>query len=294
MSSLTAKIMDSMKLYGAGNIPLTEDKLSGEEDFAQDAVLGLQHINEMFMNTPLERYTPQILSSIIYGFARMKSKITQDLDYLQVKTSAVIREQDGSEIKSTELEELTAKSIVLEEHTDEFEDIISALANEYSNITGRPWSITHGSIPRSRTGTSAVLDAKDVIAARKAKIATKHTAEGNLVAFGGGASYKDHEEIYTVLERVRNTVPKMVLMHGGQTKGAELIASKWAKENNVDQIIYKPDFAKHQKAAPFKRNDAMIDAKPEKVIIFPGNGITKNLAQKAKKAKISVTSYANA
>ena len=172
--------------------------------------------------------------------------------------------------------------------------MISAMANEFSSITGRPWSITQGSIPRSRTNSSAILDAKDVMKARKQKQQDKYKVDGNLVAFGGGASYNDTDLIYKALEQARNLVPKMVLVHGGQNKGAELIAAKWAKDNNIDQIVFKPDFAKHHKAAPFKRNDAMIEAKPERVIIFPGNGITKNLAQKATKAKIKVTSYAQA
>ena len=51
---------------------------------------------------------------------------------------------------------------------------------------------------------------------------------------------------------------------------------------------FKPDWAKHAKAAPFKRNDQMLGIMPIGVIIFPGTGIQNNLADKARKMGIPV------
>ncbi len=50
---------------------------------------------------------------------------------------------------------------------------------------------------------------------------------------------------------------------------------------NVPQIAFKPDWTKHAKAAPFKRNDAMLELLPIGVMHFPGTGIQDNLADKA-------------
>lgn len=80
----------------------------------------------------------------------------------------------------------------------------------------------------------------------------------------------------------------MVLMHGGSPKGAERIAATWANNRKVAQVAFKPDWAKHAKAAPFKRNDQMLDIMPIGVIIFPGTGIQDNLADKARKMGIPV------
>jgi len=80
----------------------------------------------------------------------------------------------------------------------------------------------------------------------------------------------------------------MTLIHGGSPKGAELIASKWATARNVPQIAFRPDWATHAKAAPFKRNDAIIETLPIGVMVFPGNGIQDNLADKARKLGIPV------
>ena len=52
----------------------------------------------------------------------------------------------------------------------------------------------------------------------------------------------------------------------------------------MTQVAFKPDWTKHAKAAPFKRNDAMLDVLPVGVLVFPGTGIQENLADKAKKA----------
>ena len=36
------------------------------------------------------------------------------------------------------------------------------------------------------------------------------------------------------------------------------------------------------KAAPFKRNDQLLEALPIGVVVFPGSGVTDNLADKAR------------
>jgi len=53
----------------------------------------------------------------------------------------------------------------------------------------------------------------------------------------------------------------------------------------------EPDWAKHAKAAPFKRNDAILDALPIGIIVFPGSGISANLADKARKLGIPVWKF---
>lgn len=54
------------------------------------------------------------------------------------------------------------------------------------------------------------------------------------------------------------------------------------------QIAFKPDWTRHAKTAPFKRNDAMLETQPIDVMVFPGTGIQENLADKARKLGIPV------
>ena len=78
----------------------------------------------------------------------------------------------------------------------------------------------------------------------------------------------------------------MVLPHGAGTKGAERIAACWADNRRVPQVAFKPEWTRHKKSAPFKGNDAMLEALPIGVIVFPGSGIVENLADKARKIGI--------
>jgi hypothetical protein len=75
--------------------------------------------------------------------------------------------------------------------------------------------------------------------------------------------------------------------------GAERIAACWADNRKVPQVAFKPDWTRHKNAAPFKRNDAMLEALPIGVIVFPGSGIVENLADKARKLGIPVWRFHN-
>jgi hypothetical protein len=70
--------------------------------------------------------------------------------------------------------------------------------------------------------------------------------------------------------------------------GAERIAACWADQRKVPQVVFKPDWTHEGRSAPFKRNDRLLEALPIGVVVFPGSGISANLADKAKKLGIPV------
>jgi hypothetical protein len=142
-----------------------------------------------------------------------------------------------------------------------------------------------------RNLTAAMIDSRDFLAAKKHAENEVLLPPGPKVAFTGGLDYNDHRLIWAKLDQVHAKHPDMVLLHGGSPKGAELIAAKWASNRKVTQIPFKPDWTKHAKAAPFKRNDAMLDTMPIGVIHFPGTGIQDNLADKARKLGIPVMKH---
>ena len=82
----------------------------------------------------------------------------------------------------------------------------------------------------------------------------------------------------------------MVLLHGGSPKGPNS-AAKWAEARKVTQVAFKPDWTKHAKDAPFKRNAAMLGVLPVGVLVFPSNVSQENLANKAKKLGIPVLKF---
>ena len=136
--------------------------------------------------------------------------------------------------------------------------------------------------------TAAMVDSRDFLNARRRIKAEILVPQGTLIAFAGGQDYQDVDRIWSLLDRVRAKHPDMVLIHGASPKGAELIAAKWADNRKVKQVAFRPDWKKHGKAAPFRRNDAMLEVMPVGVIHFPGGGISDNLADKARTKGIPV------
>jgi hypothetical protein len=59
-------------------------------------------------------------------------------------------------------------------------------------------------------------------------------------------------------------------------------------------VVFKPDWTGEGRAAPFKRNDRLLDVLPIGVVVFPGSGISANLADKAKKLGIPVWRFTEA
>ena len=114
---------------------------------------------------------------------------------------------------------------------------------------------------------------------------------GPKIAFTGGLHFNDHRLIWDKLDQVRGKHPDMVLLHGGSPKGGERIAARWADHRKVPQIAFKPDWARHAKAAPFKRNDAMLEVLPIGVLVAPGTGIQETLADKARRLGIPVWKF---
>jgi hypothetical protein len=114
---------------------------------------------------------------------------------------------------------------------------------------------------------------------------------GPKIAVTGGLDFNDYRLIWDKLDRVRAEHPDVVLLYSESSKGAECIATKWADHRKVPQIAFKPDWTRHARAAPFKRNDAMLELLPIGVMVFPGTGIQDNLADKAKKLGIPVWKF---
>ena len=80
------------------------------------------------------------------------------------------------------------------------------------------------------------------------------------------------------------TCPDIILVHGGGP-GVERIAAKWADTNGVHQVVCKPDWNAHGRAAPFRRNDELLNLLPKGVIAFPGSGITDKPGRQGRGAR---------
>ena len=238
--------------------------------------------------TRLEPDLADLLWSTVNLFHRANERIERELDGNEQTQRRSQRDQDGAEIRSVELERLTAEGITLIERRNTMEFFRDQAAEHFVRHTGSHWHPRSGSMVNHRALTAAMIDSRDFLAAKRRSETEVLLPAGPKIAFTGGLDFNDHSLIWNKLDQVRAKHPDMVLLHGGSPKGAERIAARWADHRKVPQIAFKPDWTRHAKAAPFKRNDQMLDVLPIGVIVFPGTGIQENLADKAKKLGIPV------
>jgi len=239
-------------------------------------------------DTRLEPDLEDLLWSTVNVFHRAVDRIERELDDNEQSQRRSQKEQDGSEVKSVELERLTSEGQTMIERRNAFELMRDQAAEQYESHTGSSWRPRNGSMVNHKAMTAALIDSRDFLAAKKRAETEVMLPQGPKVAVTGGLDFNDHRLIWAKLDQVHDKHPDMVLLHGGSPKGAERIAARWADHRNVPQIAFKPDWTRHAKAAPFKRNDRMLDILPIGVMVFPGTGIQENLADKAKKLGIPV------
>jgi hypothetical protein len=288
MESATARIMDDLALYGPGAIPIEDDPMPEARDFAGSVAGLVNTLADAFDASPLEAYTEDLAWGLVNLFHRRIDRLERDLADAETSCRALIAGQDGSEVRSVELERASAKASALADHIAEFEAMRERLAEEFTALTGSAWKPRSGSRKRGPGLTSAVIDARDFMAARRERALDALAPKGPLIGFSGGADWTDADAVFRVLDKIHGRHPDMVLAHTAQERGADLIAARWAETRQVDQIRFRPNFAKHLKAAPFRRNDEMIAAGLVGCVLFPGGGVTLNLGQKAEKAGVCV------
>ena len=230
--------------------------------------------------------------SLLWGFVNCLDaqvrRLDRSVDRLSPELRDLQREQDGTEIKSRELELVTARAQNLGDRRDAFETMRDAVAEQYRAETGETWRPRYGSnVSRTGTLTSAAIDARDFMRARKDRDIRAHLPEGTLIAVAGGKDVRDPGAVIAKLDKAKAKYDDIILAHGGGP-GVERIAARWAERNGVHQVVCKPDWNKHKRAAPFRRNEELLNLLPKGVIAFPGNGITDNLVDRARQLGIPV------
>jgi len=288
--SPTAHLLDELALYGHRPGRDEPDPRPLPEADAVRAGLGaiVDGFAAMLADTRLEDDLDDLLWSFVNLFHRKIGRVERDLDANEQAQRRSQSEQDGSEVRSVELERLIDQGIGLIERRNAFEFCRDHAAEHYEAVTGSLWRPRSGSMVNHRALTSAMIDSREFIAARRRAEAQLLVPAGSRIAFTGGPDFNDHRRIWAALDKVRAKHPDMVLLHGGSPRGAERIAACWADNRKVAQVAFKPDWNHHRNAAPFKRNDELLDVLPIGVIVFPGSGISRNLADKARKMGIPV------
>lgn len=288
--SATAHLLDELALFGyrafsdeADPRPLPDERLAtGAISDMFDALIST------LIDTRLEPDLEDLCWQLTNLFHRAQDRLQRELDDNEDAQRRGQREQDGSEVKSVELERLINQGISLIERRNTLEFLREAAAEQFEAHFRKAWTPRSGSLVHHRTITASMIDSRDYLAAKRRAETEPLLPAGTRIAFTSGPAYQDHQRIWRVLDKVLAKYPDMVLLHGSNPTGGEHIAALWARSRKVAQIAFRPDWDRFQKAAPFRRNDQMLAMLPKAVVACPGNGINANLVDKARKMGISL------
>lgn len=250
----------------------------------------------LFPDSALEEDAEEIAWGLVNLFHRAAVKRSAQIDRATDEIRCLLASADGSEIHSTELERQIARAQAAEAAMLGLEAFREAAAALYLNETGSSWRPAAGS--RANHGaalTSAVIEGRDYLRARRESRRRAAMPDGTPVLFAGGrqsfASAEDAKafagNVWQTLDRVREHVADMVLVHGGDTLGADRIAAAWAERRKVAQIAFRLDRRLGTRAG-FRRNEQMLSLSPRCLVAFAGNGVLERLVIAAKEKGVHV------
>ena len=113
------------------------------------------------------------------------------------------------------------------------------------------------------------------------------------IVIAGSRRFEDYALLEPTLDRILNEQTDAIELISGHAKGADLLAEKYAKENELPIHIIKPDWKTYGQVAGPIRNRQMLDyAKEESplvVVFWDGKSRgTKNTIGTAKSLGIAV------
>lgn len=247
----------------------------------------------IFTNTPLERPAEDLAWNFVNIFHRAAEKHERQIDAATDKIRLLLADDDASEIGTSNLEEAIDEARNAESVMQAFQTMREQAAMLYSAETTRSWRPFRGG--RNAPGvTSAIIEGRTFLKARADTKRRQALPAGTPVVFSGGRMTINEadarqfaDDLFRTLDRVRERVGDMVLVHGGDDKGIERFAAGWAERHQVPQVVFNLD-PRLGKAAGFRRNEQMLSLKPRYVVAYPGNGVLERLVIDAKERGIAV------
>ena len=250
----------------------------------------------LFPETALEGDAEELAWGIVNLFHRAAAKRGAQIDRATDEIRCLIASADGSEIHTSELEKQIERARRAEVAMLGLEGFRETAAALYLHETGSSWRPAGGSrLNHSASLTSAVVDGRDYLRARSEARRSAAMPQGTPVLFAGGrlsfATTQDAktfaDNLWETLDKVRERVADMVLVHGGDGKGVDRLAAAWAERRKVAQIAFRLDSRLGQRAG-FRRNEQMLALKPRYLVALAGNGVLERLVIQAKEQRICV------
>jgi hypothetical protein len=250
----------------------------------------------LFPDTALEEDAEEIAWGLVHLFHRAAAKRSAQVDRATDEIRCLLASADGSEVHTSELESQIDRARAAEAAMLGLESFREAAALLYMNETGSSWRPAGGSrLNHSAALTSAVVDGRDYLRARSEARRRAAMPQGTPVLFAGGRlSFATAEEakaladsVWATLDKVRERVADLVLVHGGDGRGVDRIAAAWAERRKVPQVAFGLDRRLGARAG-FRRNEQMLSLKPRYLVAYPGSRVLERLVIQAKEKGVAV------
>lgn len=235
---------------------------------------------DVLRDTRLEALAPRLAWGIVNSFHKVAEQLDGEADRAELKIKELVRDADGSEVMTAELEDAQLLCQSLDDAREAVACMRDHAAATYLAETGRPWSAAKGSLVSSKR-TASVIAATDFLAARRMRRAEAHSPQGPVVIFSGGQVWEDHAQITERLDTIRARIPNMVLATTAQDKGCDAIAAAWAARTGTMLIAFTLD-RRLGKRAGFARNEQLLALRPVEAVVCEGSGLQSHLAREVR------------
>jgi len=265
-----------------------DDAITADMPDATQAQLGIEMmvttLFDLMRDTRLEAISERLAWGLVHSFHKVTEQLDGEADRAARKVGELVRENDGSEIAATKLEEAQMLCHGLDEAREAVACMRDHAADMFRVETGRPWSSPRATLASGKR-TASVIAAADFLAARRQRRIDAHAPQGPIVIFSGGQIWEDHAQIWNLLDAAKARIPSMILATTAQNKGCDAIAAAWAARSGVKLIAFTPD-GRLGKRAGFARNEAMMRLNPVEALVCEGSGLQSHLARLVRAASV--------
>lgn len=234
----TAYLLQEMQLFG--HRPFEDEP---DPRPLPDAHLAGGAIADMFdalagclVETRIEPDLDDLLWNLVNIFHRAGERVERQLDDNEQTQRRLQREQDGSEIRSVELERATREGISLIERRDALEFFREAAADQFRLLLRKAWAPRTGSRAHHRNLTASMIDSRDFLDARLREKAAALLPEGT--PFCEGGFYGERTKRFGRL-LIRSPHMADLVMNSAILDLAELALGNWCEriQLNLAQAI---------------------------------------------------------
>ncbi len=282
--------------FSIGPAPVGTADFPLREEVAQTLGAVWSELFAMITGTALEADAEDLGWALVNTFHRAATRKSAALDRAADEVRALVATADGSEVHTHDLETQVERAQCAESAMLALEEMREIAASLYLDEFGSSWKpVSSSRFNHGAMLTSALVEGRDFLRARAHAKRRAAMPEGTPVIFAGGRTRHSTDaeavtfanNVWATLDKVLTRVPDMVLVHGGDTKGADRLASSWAERRSIAQVTFSLDMRLGARAG-FKRNERMLSLDPRYVVAFPGNGVLERLVIDAKTRRITV------